>query len=221
LKPGFSAALAAIMVFLSLEAACSPGERGYAITPGDQIEIFVWDNPELSRQLEVKMDGSISLPLLGRIRAEGLTAAELEESVTLALEEYVRSPRVSVIISRHSRWMVAVFGEVAGRADRRAQFSYYGGMGILELVARAGGFSREARLSECVVLRESGGGMRERIEVDLKRILEGRDPDFLLQPGDVVYIPYTGLSAWNHFVRNVMPTLSFIASMVTISALLF
>ena len=199
----------------------SPGlAEDYRITPGDELEIFIWNNPDLSRSLEVMMDGSISMPLIGRVRAENLTSSELEERIASELSDYIKHPGVSVIISRYSRWIVTIFGEVHSPGGRR-EFGFYDGMGMLELVARAGGFTRDARLAKSVILRKKDGGNRERIEVNLKTILDGRSPDVMLQMGDVVYVPHSGLSAWNYFLRNIMPTLSFIATMVTMSALVF
>lgn len=211
-----------LMLFIPLLISLSQG-RDYELTPGDEIEVFVWNNPDLSRQLEVKMDGSISMPLVGKIRAEGLTSGELEERLAEEFSEYIKQPGISVIISSHSRWVVSIFGEVRSHTGaRRWRISFYEGMGMLDLVAEAGGFTKEARLSRCIVLRRaSGEGVRKRYEVNLNHILEGEAPDFMLQAGDIVYIPHTGLSSWNYFIRNVMPTLSFIATLVTMSALLF
>ncbi|MGM0442252.1 MAG: polysaccharide biosynthesis/export family protein [Elusimicrobiota bacterium] len=191
----------------------------YKITPGDELEVFIWDNPDLTRQLEVKMDGSIAMPLIGKVKAEGLTAKELEEKLVSEFLEYLKKPGISVIISRHSQWVVSVFGEVRRQSGREVPF--YEGMGLLELIARTGGVTKDAKTKKCVVLREVKDESRKKIEVNLDAILNGEAPDFKLQVGDVVYIPHTRLTSWNYFVDNVMPTLSFIATLATMSAILF
>lgn len=191
----------------------------YLITPGDELEIFIWNNPDLTRKLAVKMDGSIAMPLVGKIKAEDLTSEELEKKLVSEFSEYLKKPKISVIIARHSRWIVTIFGEIQQQSGR--EFSFYEGMGLLELISRSGGVTKNARTTQCIVLRQTEGGSRERIEVNLEAILNGESPDFKLQVGDVVYVPHTRLTTWNYFVDNVMPTLSFIASLATMSALLF
>ncbi len=191
----------------------------YLIAPGDEIEIFIWNNPDLTRHNEVKMDGSIAMPLVGKVPAEGLTTKELEEQLASEFREYLKQPEISVVIVRHSRWVVSIFGEVQRQTGR--EIPYYKSMGLLELVARVGGVTKDANIKNCVVLRKSHGDAREKIDVDLDAILSGKSDDFKLEVGDVVYIPHTRLTSWNYFVRNVMPTLSFIASLVTMTAILF
>ena len=209
------------LIVLCLASVSAVRADDYRITTGDELELFVWNHPDLARQMTVMMDGSISMPMVGKLPAEGLTVKELEYMVEDELSEYIRQPRVSIIISRHSRWVVSIFGEVRSPSGRRHEYDYHDGLGLLELVAYAGGVTREARLRRCAVLRRTTAGRRERIEVDLRAILNGKSPDFILEMGDVVYVPHTGLSTWNYFLRNIMPSLSFIASLVTMSAILF
>ena len=74
--------------------------KNYVIGQGDVLEVFVWRNEQLSRQVTVRPDGNISLPLIQDLQAEGLTVLQLKDQITLELKQYVQSPTVTVIPTR-------------------------------------------------------------------------------------------------------------------------
>ncbi len=95
-----------IFVWQSLDAAEVPVnevtavKQTYRISAGNVIEIFVWHNSDLSKDVIVGPDGEISVPLVGRIQAVGLTAAQLETKVTEAIAQFIKSPQVSVMVKQ-------------------------------------------------------------------------------------------------------------------------
>jgi polysaccharide biosynthesis/export protein len=162
------------------------GAKEYRIGPGDSVEVFVWKNPELSRTLPVKPDGSISLPLVGEQRAAGLTPAELGEKLTKAYSAYVAAPDVSVIVGQVSSLYVSVVGEgaKAGRYQLTSARTT-----VLELLAMAGGLNEFASKGSIRVLRREGDNVRE-IPFDYNAAVAGNsNEDFYLMPGDVIVVP--------------------------------
>src|SRR5262252_8683995 len=91
----------------------APDRGGYQIGAGDVLEISVWKNPELSRQVTVRPDGMISLPLVNDVHVAGLTPMELRDLLAKRLAEYVPSAVVSVIVNKVESYSISVVGSVA------------------------------------------------------------------------------------------------------------
>jgi polysaccharide export outer membrane protein len=162
----------------------SPKE--YVIGPEDVLEISVWQNEDVSRVVNVRPDGKISLPLLHDIQAAGLTAEELKEVIARGLKPYMDVPEVTVIVQEINSWRIYVQGEVRtpGVYGIRSRTT------LSQVISMAGGFTEFAKESKVQVLRERGGE-REIIPVDYSLILKG-DPkaeDIYLEPGDTIIVP--------------------------------
>ena len=80
-------------------AQTAPADNQYVIGPGDQLNIFVWNHPELSVQIPVRPDGQISMPLVENMMAAGKTPSQLARDLEQKLADYVRSPKVNVIVT--------------------------------------------------------------------------------------------------------------------------
>jgi polysaccharide biosynthesis/export protein len=162
------------------------GAEEYRIGPGDTVEVFVWKNPEVSRTVPVKPDGTISLPLVGEQRAAGLTPAELRETLTKAYSAYVAAPEVSVIVGQVNSLYVSVIGE-GGKPGRYPLPSAR--TTVLELLAMIGGPNPFASTGNIRVLRREGDHVRE-IPFNYDAAVAGNaDEDFYLKPGDVIVVP--------------------------------
>jgi polysaccharide export outer membrane protein len=161
--------------------------NAYAIGMGDVLEISVWKNPELSATVPVRPDGRISVPLLGDVKAAGMTPLALKQTLTDGYKEYVTAPGVSVVVKEiHSR-KIYVTGEVAhpGTFDLEPRTK------LMQALALAGGLTPYAKGS-VVVLRDARDGRQEkRFEVELKAIIKGKRPqdNLLLMPGDTLVVP--------------------------------
>lgn len=187
--PIFAGIFTALLVLPApLQAASeeeSAAHEGYRIGIGDLLEVEVYDEPDLTREARVLTDGQISFPLLGSIRAAGLTVRGLEEEITeLLAGKYLVSPQVTVFVKEFSR--VYVFGEVKAPGS----FSLYGKMTVFEAITLAGGFTEVANPSKVTVIRQEEG---EEItfEVDIDRLTKkgDRSQDRDLQPNDRVIVP--------------------------------
>ena len=170
-------------------SALSPGEEAsYIIGPGDQIQVFVWRNPELSTTVPVRPDGKISTPLVNDLVAVGKTPAELSRDIEKVLAEYIRSPQVSVILlqARSVYSEVRVVGEVL----RPQAVPYRSGMTVLDVVLAVGGLNPFAAGNRSKVIRKDGGKDVE-IRVKLEDLLNDGDmsQNVAVKPGDVLVVP--------------------------------
>lgn len=161
--------------------------NAYAIGIGDVLEITVWKNPELAVTTPVRPDGRISVPLLGDIRASGMTPLALRQTLTDQFKEYVTAPGVSVVIKEINSRKVFVTGEVAnpGQYDLQPRTK------LMQVLAMAGGLTPYAK-KKVIVLRDSRDGQEDRrFELDIAAIVSGKraSDNLVLQPGDTLVVP--------------------------------
>ena len=157
----------------------------YAIGPGDVLEISVWKNPDLSVTVPVRPDGRISVPLLGDVKAAGMTPLALKQTLTNGYKEYVTAPGVSVVVKEiHSR-KIFVTGEVA----KPGEFDLQPRTKLMQALALAGGLTPYAK-GRVVVLRDDGR-QDKRYEIEIGAIVSGKRPqdNLLLRPGDTLIVP--------------------------------
>jgi polysaccharide export outer membrane protein len=155
----------------------------YKIGPADVLQIVVWREAELTRDVEVRLDGMITLPLLGELQAAGRTPSELADTLSKALGKYVETPKVTVGVSRANSARFYIIGQVA----RSGEFPLTGRTTVLQGLALAGGFREFAKTESIVIVRPD----QTPIQINYKRIAEGKDvsQNVLLAPGDTVVVP--------------------------------
>lgn len=164
----------------------SPG-LDYRIGRQDLLDIRVFDLEELNRTVRVSEDGSISLPLIGRLEVAGLTRSEMENLVARLLEEnFVRDAEVSVFVREYESKKVAVSGAVKNPTT----YEMLGPKTLLEMISMAGGLS-DNHGEEIVVFRREADGSTVRNSVDLKGLVHEALPalNLAVEPGDIVYVP--------------------------------
>lgn len=182
-------AIAGVLVASTLAGASSRNDLvgfgdAYRLGPEDVVEVFVWNEPDLSTSAVVRPDGFISLPLVDDVSAEGRTAEELRDDVRKRLELYVADPTVSVIVKEINSPRVTVLGEVRTPGVYTMKHQYT----VLDAIAMAGGFTEYADRDVVTVLRQGPDGL-ERIKVELKRMIQAKKGDLLyLRPADTVYV---------------------------------
>jgi polysaccharide export outer membrane protein len=158
----------------------------YRIGPADVLQITVWRNEPLSREVPVRPDGKISLPLLNDVQAAGLTAIELRDEIAKGLKEYVTAPAVTVTVKEINSLKVNVLGQVQkpGVLEVKRRVS------VLEAVALAGGLTPFAAPNRMVVLRKGPDGRLVRIGIRYDDLVQGDDrQNILLQRDDTVMVP--------------------------------
>jgi polysaccharide export outer membrane protein len=158
----------------------------YVIGQGDVLEVFVWRNEQLSREVVVRPDGKISLPLLQDIQAEGFTVVQLKNQITRMLNEHLENPRVSVIIKAIKSYRVSVLG----RVRNPGVYPISGKTTLAEAIALAGGFTEWADKGDITVVSNEGGE-EKKVVINYKKIASGKDPsqNIVLKRGDIIIVP--------------------------------
>ena len=160
----------------------------YFIGPEDVLNITVWRNADLSREVTVRPDGRISLPLIGDIIAVGRTPAQLSEDISAKLKEYKENPQVSIVIKEVNSYAIYVLGEVAkpGKYPLRSKTT------LLQGVTIAGGFNKEAARNKIVVFRfakDGAGQVKIKASYDDIVLRDGSNQNIELKPGDQIVVP--------------------------------
>jgi polysaccharide biosynthesis/export protein len=158
----------------------------YVIGAQDVLDVSVWKEPDLSRQVPVRPDGKISLPLLNDVQALGLTPTELASQITAGLEKFVTSPQVTVIVSQINSQRVYILGEVG----RVGAYGLLPGMTVLQALSNAGGFTPYANLKGIYVLRQDSG-KQQKLLFNYKEVISGKksEQNIELKPGDTIVVP--------------------------------
>ncbi|PKK92257.1 MAG: hypothetical protein CVV64_02255 [Candidatus Wallbacteria bacterium HGW-Wallbacteria-1] len=154
----------------------------YKLGPEDILEIYVDRHTDLSRVVVVGPDGKISLPLIGDVKAQGLTRTELQQEIAGRFKSYITEPMVTVLIQSFNSFKVYVLGQV----NRPGLYSLKGKPYLMEAISLASGLTDDANSEEVVIKRDT-----ERIVVNLSSFLkgDGDNRDILLQTGDTVFVP--------------------------------
>ena len=158
----------------------------YVIGQGDLLEVFVWRNEQLSRDVVVRPDGKISLPLLQDVQAEGFTVVQLRNQITRMLNEHLDNPRVSVIVKAINSYRVSVLG----RVRNPGVYPITGNTTLAEAIALAGGFTEWADKGDIAVVTKEGDD-EKKLTVNYKKIESGKDPsqNIILKRGDIIIVP--------------------------------
>jgi len=145
----------------------------YALGSSDRLRVTVFGHPDLSGEFEVDGTGSISLPLIGQIKAEGLSTANLEKSISASLANgYILDPRVSVEVINYRPFYIL------GEVGTPGEYPYTNGLTVQNAVAAAGGFTYRA--NKKVVYIKSIDGKAE-VAYDLTA-------NTVVKPGDTLRI---------------------------------
>jgi polysaccharide biosynthesis/export protein len=158
----------------------------YVIGAQDVLDVNVWKEPDLTREVPVRPDGKISLPLLNDVQAAGLTPTELAARITTGLDKFMTSPQVTVIVSQINSQRVYIIGEVT----RAGAYSLLPGMTVLQALSNAGGFTAFANLKNIYVLREENG-KPQKLFFNYKEVISGKksEQNVELKPGDTIMVP--------------------------------
>ena len=168
----------------SLESQVTPGSEGYRIGTQDVLDISVYQAADLTKTVQVAETGTVNLPLIGDVKAGGLTARELETSLRGKLsEKYFQNPQVTVFIREYNSQRVIVEGSVRSPGV----YPYRGPTTLLQLVAQAGGLNDVANGSEVMIFRTAGGA-KQAAKFDIDEIKAGRSVNPPVQQGDVVIV---------------------------------
>jgi polysaccharide export outer membrane protein len=160
--------------------------KDYVIGPDDVLDVNVWKEQELTRSLQVRPDGKISMPLLGDVQAAGLTPGQLAQSVGDKLKKYLTAPQVTVILTQINSQRVYVMGEVT----RPGAYPVLPGMTILQAISSAGGLTPFANGKKIFLMRDENH-VQTKYPFSYKEVLDGRraDENLPVRAGDTIVVP--------------------------------
>jgi polysaccharide export outer membrane protein len=167
-------------------AAAQVVEDKYQLGPEDVVEISVWKEPDLTKQLAIRPDGKISYPLIGEVQAAGKTVKQLREEISKRLEKYVTDAQVTVILVKTQYYKIYVVGKV----NKPGEFLVGRPANVMQALAMAGGLTPFASPSKIVIIRKTDG-TEQTLPFDYKSVAKGEfmEQNITLLPGDVVVVP--------------------------------
>jgi len=160
----------------------------YFIGPEDILEITVWKNADLSKTVQVRPDGRISLPLLGDIVAVAKTPTQLTEEISSGLKSYMENPTISILVKDVNSYQLYVLGEV----NKPGKYPLKSKTTLLQGITVAGGFTAMAARNKIVVFRFSkdGEGLAKlKASYDDIVVRDGSIQNIELMPGDQIVVP--------------------------------
>jgi polysaccharide export outer membrane protein len=163
-------------------------DSNYIIGPGDSLEVFVWRNPELSVTVPVRPDGKISTPLVEDMVAVGKTPPQLARDMEKVLSEYVRAPKVNIIVTTAASAFSLV--KVVGQVQKPSALPYREGMRVLDAILAVGGLTQFASGNRARIVRTENG-KETIIHVKVADLVNNGDVKWNepLKPGDVLVVP--------------------------------
>ena len=174
------------------EAGTGPGVlvASYKMGVGDEVQVSVWKNPELSVTEPIRPDGKIAVPLIGDVMAAGIEPEVLAADISKKLESYIKNPNVTVILTNLEGHEFLSRIRVTGSVENNISISYRQGMTVLDAVLEAGSVDLYADGNNTKLHRRTEGGA-ESYDIRLKDIMENGDmtTNVSLMPGDVISVP--------------------------------
>lgn len=158
----------------------------YKIGPGDVLEISVWKEEGLQKQISVRPDGGITFPLVDEIQAGGKSAEELRLMLASKLKKFIPDPVVTVIVLKPVSNHIYVIGKV----NRPSMYESAGYLDVMQALAMAGGLNAFAKPGDIKILRRTAQG-QVAIPFEYDEVASGDDlkQNIVLQSGDVVVVP--------------------------------
>jgi polysaccharide export outer membrane protein len=150
----------------------------------DVFEVRVFAEPDLSGTYRISADGTVDYPFVGRISVIGMRSGDVQELIATKLKDgYLKNPQVSLMIKEWNSRKVSVIGQV----QKPGSVAYFPNMTIVDAIAAAGGFTGIASKNAVTLRREIKGSVESRM-CPVADISEGRAPNVVLRPGDILVV---------------------------------
>ncbi len=174
------------LLFAFSGSLAAAAENRFHMGPGDVLEISVWKDESLSRQVIVPPDGILSFPLAGDIDVRHMTVSDLREAVKKKLSEYVPDATVTVMLLEINSLKASVIGKV----NKPGEFPISMDTRVMKILSMAGGLNPFASKGNIIILRQTDG-KTVKIPFDYGEVEDGEhlDQNILLKRGDVVVVP--------------------------------
>ena len=164
-------------------------DENYILQPSDVIQVSIFLEPDLEKSVRIEADGTVTLPLIKRVKVSGLTVSDAQELITqLYNRDYLVDPQISVLVVSFSPKLVRVLGSVnrPGVVEMPPDRE----MTLTEAIASANGISRVGNPKSITIKRENELGEIQQFEVNFNRILmNAKAKDMILKEGDTIWVP--------------------------------
>lgn len=162
----------------------------YLIGPGDNLNIVVWRNPDVSISVPVRPDGKITIPLVEDMPAAGKSSSQLARDIEKTLSKYIMEPIVTIIVTG----FVGPYSEqirVIGQAAKPQALPYRDNMTMLDVVIAVGGITEFAAGNDTRVIRNLKDGTQQQFIVRLDDLIRDGDisANIPMRPGDIIVVP--------------------------------
>ena len=169
----------------SASPAAAANPTDYVVSPGDVLRVFVWKEPELSGEVQVRLDGKITVLLIGDVMAWGRNPMQIGTELEQKLSRYVEAPSVTVVVSQPNSVRYFLLGQVA----KPGMYPLTTRMTVVQALAMGGGFATFAKKDKILILHERTRTLNVD-HVDYDRIQSGDTwQNYELQPGDTILVP--------------------------------
>lgn len=186
LSPLVSTVLASPKAISNNAASPATKDVEYIIGRGDQLRVMVWKEKDLSQAMSVRIDGRISLPLIGDVMAAGKTISGLTHELEKRFASVVTDPAVSVMLIQSKSWRYYIIGKI----NKPGEFPIDFPITILQAIAKSGGFTQWAKSDNISILRQTDG--HDKIfKFNYDAVTKGRDlaQNVQIKPGDTIIVP--------------------------------
>lgn len=187
MKNIFLSVLVGALCMLGASAIAADEKGGeYLIAAGDILDVSVWKEPELTREVPVRPDGGITFPLIGNVQAAGKTADQLREEIASSLAKFMPDPAVSVTVKMFKGNVVYVIGKV----NKPGEFPVGRYVDVMQAISLAGGLTVYADENDIKILRRTKNGTVT-FNFNYDEVVDGEnlEQNIILQPGDTVMVP--------------------------------
>jgi len=168
----------------SVVAMESAAGTGYRIGQEDVLHVSVWENEELTRDVVVRPDGKISLPLIQDIQAEGMTSEELADLIHQKLLPFLKNPAVTVIVKEVNAPKIFVTGYVT----KPGTYPLRGDLSVLQALSMAGGFTQFASPRKIRLIRNNDGKQEIRL-INFHDLIDSGEGNLMMKSGDTLVVP--------------------------------
>ncbi len=158
----------------------------FTLGPGDVLQVSVWKDEALTKEVLVRPDGYFSFPLVGQVKAVGRTIQEIQKTLKDNLKEYVPDSPVTVSLSQLNSTKVYVVGKI----NKPGMYLMQGEMHVMQALATSGGFTRFADKNDIKILRNKNGTQKS-IPFDYNDVAKGKnlESNIVLESGDTIVVP--------------------------------
>ncbi len=168
-------------------AEARAADKDYALQPGDLLDISVWKERDLQKDVLIRPDGEINFPLVGSIHAAGKSVEQLQSELTARLTKYVPNPVISIAIKQTQGYKIYVIGKIT----RPGEFTTNRNVDVMQALSISGGPTPYAAVNKIKILRRDENGQIKSFPFEYSRVEKGKDleQNITLRSGDTVVVP--------------------------------